>query len=69
VIVGNCWRCEMPGHAASECQPPPAKTKRDLERRIDRYVQRWQEFNITAIQKREWIKAEVKAFEKARKAA
>lgn len=71
VIIGNCWRCEMPGHVAVECQPDPPETRQELQARIDRYVERWQEFEITTAQKRQWIAAENKSFdkEKARKAA
>ena len=69
MIIGNCWRCEQPGHVAAECQPEPAETKKDLARRIDRLVERWQKFDITRDQKRTWIAMEIKSFEKARKAA
>lgn len=67
--TGPCWRCEQLGHIAAECQPEPAKTKKELDRRIDRLVERWQEFDITREQKRTWIAMEMRAFEKARKAA
>ncbi len=65
-----CWRCEQPGHAAADCTPEPAATRQELQARIDRYVGRWQEFEITTSQKRNWIAAEAKAFtpKKARKA-
>ena len=56
----------MPGHAAAECTPPPAASKKELYRRIDRLVDRWVAGEITPGQKRGWIEAEVKAYEKAR---
>ena len=63
---GCCWRCEQPGHAAAECQPPPAASKKELYRRIDRYVDRWITGRISSGQKRTWIAAEVAAFEKGK---
>lgn len=56
----------MPGHAAAECQPPPAASKKELYRRIDRLVDRWVAGEITPGQKQTWITAEVKAFEKGK---
>lgn len=61
-----CWRCELPGHVAAECQPSPARTKNELYQRIDRLVDRWIAGDIRPEQKQQWIAAEVKAFEKAR---
>lgn len=59
-----CWRCERPGHAAADCQPPPAATKKELYARIDRYVDRWIAGDIKPEQKRAWIASELKMFEK-----
>lgn len=66
MIPGPCWRCELPGHPAAECQPPPAATRQELQARIDRYAARWQDGQITTGQKRLWIEMERKAYEKAR---
>lgn len=63
-----CWRCETPGHAAADCQPEPAQKRQQLDHRISRLVERWQEFEITLEQKRLWINLEIRAYEKARKA-
>ena len=64
MISGPCWRCEEPGHAAAECQRPPAKTRNELHARIERYVDRWLAGSIDTIQKRQFIAAENRAFEK-----
>lgn len=64
MISGPCWRCEEPGHAAAECQRPPAKTKKELFDRIDRYIDRWLAGSIDVIQKRQFIAAENRSFEK-----
>jgi hypothetical protein len=69
VLAIVCWRCEAPGHAAADCQPPPAENRKQLDKRITRLVERWQEFEITLEQKRLWINLEIRAYEKARKAA
>lgn len=59
-----CWRCEQPGHAAADCDPPPAATRKELDRRIDRLVERWHDGAITTSQKRLWIQMESNAFKK-----
>jgi hypothetical protein len=64
VIPGYCWRCEEPGHAAAECQRPPAATKKELHARIERHVDRWMAGSIDTIQKRQFIAAENRAYEK-----
>jgi len=66
MFPGPCWRCEHPGHIASECQPTPAQTKRELYQRIDRLVDRWIAGDISTGQKQAWIASEKKSFEKAR---
>lgn len=68
MITGPCWRCEMPGHVAAECDRPPAATRAELEARIARYVERWIAKAIKPEQKRAWITAENKAFNPKRKA-
>lgn len=70
MIVGTCWRCETPGHVASECDRPPPKNRKELNDRIDRYKERWNAGYgvISTTQKRTWIAMEMKAFEKARAA-
>lgn len=60
----TCWRCEQPGHAAAECQRPPAATRKEHTARIDRYRDRWINGEIETVQKRQWIAAENRAFEK-----
>lgn len=64
-----CWRCEEPGHGYADCHPEPPATRKELDSRISRLVERWQEFEITLEQKRLWIQTEIRAYEKARKAA
>ena len=66
MIPGPCWRCELPGHPAAECQPPPATTKPELYQRTDRLVDRWIAGEITTAQKRTWIAAEKAAYDKER---
>ena len=63
-MITVCWRCEHPGHIASECQPTPATTKRELYQRIDRLVDRWIAGDIRPDQKRKWIAAEKAAYDK-----
>lgn len=63
----TCWRCGEYGHPAAECKPQPAATRHELEERISRLVERWQEFDITLEQKRNWIADEMRLYEKARK--
>jgi hypothetical protein len=63
VLGVECWRCEQPGHIAAECQRPPAATRKELDQRISRYVERWDAGNgISTTQKQQWITAERKAF-------
>jgi hypothetical protein len=64
VIPVACWRCETPGEIASECRRPPPATRKELQARIDRYIERWISGEISIAQKREWIKAENKMMEK-----
>lgn len=68
MILGPCWRCEMPGHVAAECDRPPATTRAELEARRTRYVDRWIARQITPEQKRAWIQAENRMFDPKRKA-
>jgi hypothetical protein len=63
-----CWRCEQPGHAAADCQPEPAATRKELAERVNRLVERWIAGGITTSQKREWIRAELKMFPPKEKA-
>jgi hypothetical protein len=71
VLDVECWRCERPGHVAAECQPPPAKTETELRERFARYMELRIAGRISTARKRDWVKAEWKAFydekEKARK--
>lgn len=69
MIIGNCWRCELPGHVAAECQPEPAATKPELYARIDRYVDRWIAGDISTAQKQAWVKSEKRMFDKEREKA
>jgi hypothetical protein len=66
VTIGvECWRCEKPGHFAAECQPPPAATRKELDARIKRLVERWDAgHGITTAQKQAWIKDEIRKYEK-----
>jgi hypothetical protein len=68
VIIGPCWRCEKPGHVAADCQPPPAKTIQELHQRIARLTERWDRGygEVTTAQKRQWITAERRAYEKGK---
>jgi hypothetical protein len=68
MLTAVCWRCEQPGHVAADCQPPPAKTIKELDQRIDRLIERWDAGygSVSTTQKQAWIAAEKKAFEKAR---
>lgn len=68
MILGSCWRCEMPGHVAAECDRPPAATETEVKARINRYMERRISGAITTGQKRAWVKAEWKAFSPKRKA-
>lgn len=70
MITGPCWRCEMPGHIAADCDRPPPKTRKELDARINRHVERWDAGNgvITRQQKQQFIAMEIKSFEKARAA-
>jgi hypothetical protein len=58
----TCWRCEQPGHGHAECDRPPAASRKELDARISRYVQRWQAGDITLSHKRTWIAAETRIF-------
>jgi hypothetical protein len=71
VIIGPCWRCEQPGHVAAECQPPPARTKQELDERIDRYLIRWDAGYgvISTAQKTQWIADEKRMWEKEKEKA
>jgi hypothetical protein len=67
----ECWRCELPGHVAAECQPKPAKTETELKERFARYMELRISGRISTATKRAWVKADWKAYydekEKARK--
>jgi hypothetical protein len=68
VIIGPCWRCELPGHAAADCQRPPPRTRKELDARIQRHVERWDSGYgvITTTQKQKYIAMEIKAYEKGK---
>jgi len=70
VIGVECWRCEKPGHVAADCQPPPAATAAEVEKRNARYIERWDAGYgvISTAQKTAWIAAEWKAFHAKEKA-
>lgn len=62
----TCWRCEKFGHPAAECQPEPARTRQELDERISRLVERWQQYEISTGQKKAWIADEMQIFDKSR---
>lgn len=63
-----CWRCEQPGHGYRECDRPPAKTKQELQARIDRLKERWDAGygEISTSLKTEFIRAEIRGYEKGK---
>lgn len=65
-----CWRCEEPGHCYADCQRPPAKTRKELNDRINRLLERWDAGYgvISTSLKKQFVTAEIRAFEKARAA-
>lgn len=69
-LAVECWRCELPGHTAAECQRPAVATHQELDARIARHLERWDAGRglISTAQKTDYIKAEMKAFNN-RKAA
>jgi hypothetical protein len=67
----QCWRCEEPGHGYTDCRRPPARTRKELDDRISRLLERWDAGygEISTRLKTQFVTAEIKSFEKARKAA
>lgn len=65
-----CFRCTLPGHGWAECQRPGAVTRQELGQRIEDIKIRWDGGRgfATGI-KTQIIEAEIRAYEKARKAA
>jgi hypothetical protein len=66
----SCFRCEQPGHSYKTCKRPGAKTRQELDSRINRYIERWDAGYgvISTAQKTAWIAAEWKAFHAKEKA-
>lgn len=62
----TCWRCEQPGHGYADCQRPPARDRKELYLRIERYKERWIAGEIGTVQKRQFIAAENREFERTK---
>ncbi len=65
-----CWRCEQPGHGWADCHRPPAASRKELDQRIARLVERWDagKGEITTSLKQKFITAEIAAYKRARAA-
>ena len=66
MLIGPCWRCELPGHGWRECRRPAAENRQELDKRIDRILRRWDAGygELSTYLKTEFITAEKNAFEK-----